>query len=150
MKKLIISFSILLFSFFSFPQSLNEEEINNKVTELLSKMTIEEKVGQMTQITLQVVSKQQGTKDQTHILDEAKLEETIVKYNVGSILNVYDVWHSIDYWHEIITKVQDIATKKTRLGIPVIYGIDAIHGATYTQNSTLFPQAINMAATFNK
>lgn len=150
MKKLIISFSILLFSFFSFPQSLNEDEINNKVTELLSKMTIEEKVGQMTQITLQVVSKQQGTKDQTHILDEAKLEETIVKYNVGSILNVYDVWHSIDYWHEIITKVQDIATKKTRLGIPVIYGIDAIHGATYTQNSTLFPQAINMAATFNK
>lgn len=113
-------------------------------------MTLEEKVGQMTQITLQAVSKKQGTKTQKHELDEKKLEEAIVKYHIGSILNVYDVAHSIEYWHEVITKIQDIATKKTRLGIPVIYGIDAIHGATYTKGSTLFPQALAVASTFNK
>ncbi len=132
---------------FLYSQSKSIEE---RVQELLSKMTIEEKVGQMTQVTLQAVSKTQGTKNQKHQLDEKKLEEAIVKYNVGSILNVYDVAHSIDYWHEVITKIQDLATKKTRLGIPVIYGIDAIHGATYTKGSTLFPQALAVASTFNK
>ena len=113
-------------------------------------VTIEEKVGQMTQVTIQVVSKQQGTKDQDHILDEKALEDAVLKYHVGSILNVYDKAHSVAYWHEIITKIQDLATKKSRLSIPVIYGIDAIHGPTYTQGATLFPQAISMAATWNK
>lgn len=126
------------------------DEIDQRVKDLLAKMTLEEKVGQMTQITLQAVSKVQGTKNQKHQLDDAKLEEAIKKYHVGSILNVYDVAHSIEYWHEIITKVQNIATKETRLGIPVIYGIDAIHGTTYTKGGTLFPQAISMAATWNK
>lgn len=147
MKKLFI----LVFVFF-FQISLNAQSksIEERVKELLSKMTIEEKVGQMTQITIQAVSKTQGTRYQKHELDEKKLEEAIVKYNVGSILNVYDVAHSIDYWHEVITKIQDLATKKTRLGIPVIYGIDAIHGATYTKGSTLFPQALAVASTFNR
>lgn len=125
------------------------DQIDQRVKDLISKMTLEEKVGQMTQVTIQAVSKVQGTKDQMHQLDDAKLEEAITKYHVGSILNVYDVAHSIDYWHEIINKIQDIATKKTRLKIPVIYGIDAIHGANYTKGATLFPQAINMAATWN-
>lgn len=56
----------------------------------------------------------------------------IVKYHVGSILNVYDKAHEINYWHEVINKIQDVATKKTRLNIPVMYGIDAIHGVIYT------------------
>lgn len=147
MQKMLIMFLVIVFQTSLFAQSKSIEE---RVQELLSKMTIEEKVGQMTQVTLQAVSKTQGTKNQKHQLDEKKLEEAIVKYNVGSILNVYDVAHSIDYWHEVITKIQDIATKKTRLGIPVIYGIDAIHGATYTKGSTLFPQALSVASTFNK
>ncbi|HMN49702.1 MAG TPA: glycoside hydrolase family 3 N-terminal domain-containing protein [Ignavibacteriaceae bacterium] len=125
------------------------EEIDHRVKDLLAKMTLEEKVGQMTQVTLQVVSKVQGTRNQMHQLDDAKLEEAIKKYHVGSILNVYDLAHSIEYWHEIINKIQNIATKETRLGIPVLYGIDAIHGTTYTKGGTLFPQAISMAATWN-
>ena len=124
-------------------------KVDAKVKELLSKMTLEEKVGQMTQVTIQAVSKVQGTKDQMHQLDEAKLEDAIKKYHVGSILNVYDIAHTAEYWHEILNKIQNIAVKETRLGIPVLYGIDAIHGATYTKGSTLFPQAISMAATWN-
>jgi beta-glucosidase len=127
----------------------SRKEIDVKVAQLLSQMTIEEKVGQMTQITLQAVSEKQGTKDQAHVLNDGALKDAILKYNVGSILNVYDAAHSISYWHEIITKIQNLATKESRLKIPVLYGIDAIHGATYTKGATLFPQAISMAATFN-
>lgn len=155
MKALLKIFTLVLIITFSLalnPQDpvKNSQQIDDKVKDLLSKMTLEEKVGQMTQVTLQAVSKVQGTKNQMHQLDVSKLEEAIKNYHVGSILNVYDVAHSLEYWHEIITKIQDIATKETRLGIPVIYGIDAIHGSTYTKGGTLFPQAINMAATFNK
>jgi beta-glucosidase len=149
--------SFMVFSILFFTLGLNpsdpikkSDEIDAKVKELLSKMTLEEKVGQMTQITIQAVSKIQGTKDQMHQLDDAKLEEAIKNYHIGSLLNVYDAAHSIEYWHEIITKIQNIATKETRLGIPVIYGIDAIHGSTYSKGGTLFPQAINMAATWNR
>lgn len=150
MKLKISTFIALSFLVTSLINAQQTKSIEERVSELLSKMTIEEKVGQMTQITLQAVSKTQGTKNQKHQLDEKKLEEAIVKYHVGSILNVYDVAHSIDYWHEVITKIQDLATKKTRLGIPVIYGIDAIHGATYTKGATLIPQALAVASTFNR
>ena len=149
--KNILLFAILLITLAFIPndQAKRSDTIELKVKELLSKMTLEEKVGQMTQVTLQAVSKVQGTKNQMHQLDEAKLEEALKNYHVGSILNVFDVAHSLDYWHQVINKIQDIATKETRLGIPVIYGIDAIHGTTYTQGGTLFPQAINLAATWN-
>jgi beta-glucosidase len=73
-----------------------------------------------------------------HQIDDAKLEDAIKNYHVGSIINVYDAAHSVEYWHEIITKIQNIAIKETRLGIPILYGIDAIHGTTYTKGSTLF------------
>ncbi|MFQ5641370.1 MAG: glycoside hydrolase family 3 N-terminal domain-containing protein [bacterium] len=123
--------------------------IEQKVQELLAKMTLEEKVGQMTQVTLQVVSKTRGTPEQKHEVDPEKLREAIVKYHVGSILNVYDLALTLDEWQTLITQIQDIATKETRLGIPVIYGIDAIHGANYVREATLFPQSIAMAATRN-
>lgn len=150
--KTIAVFLILVTSIGLKPLEPNNksDSLDQRVKDLLSKMTLEEKVGQMTQVTLQAVSKTQGTKNQKHEIDEAKLEEAIKKYHVGSILNVYDVAHSIEYWHEIINKIQNIARKETRLGIPIIYGIDAIHGATYTKGGTLFPQAISMAATWNK
>jgi beta-glucosidase len=130
---------IILVGFQNQPEKFNPKpETVTKVKTLLSEMTLEEKIGQMTQVTIQVVSAKQGTKDQHHVLDEKKLEEAVVKYKVGSLLNVYDVAHEIDYWHEIINKIQNLAVNETRLGIPVLYGIDAIHGATYTKGSTLF------------
>ncbi len=130
-------------------QIKKEEIIDKKVKALISQMTLEEKIGQMTQVTIETVAKQHGTATQHFEYDIDKMKDAIVKYHVGSILNVYDVALSLDYWHKLITEIQDIATKETRLKIPILYGIDAIHGATYTIGSTLFPQAINMAATFN-
>jgi beta-glucosidase len=135
------------------------QDIDAKVKQLLGKMTLEEKVGQMTQMTLAVISTGAGDpSDQTgptytagsHSIDAAKLEDALIKHHVGSILNVTSSAFSVDHWHEILNQIQDEATKKTRLHIPVIYGIDAIHGATYTLGSTLFPQAVAMAATFNR
>jgi beta-glucosidase len=82
-------------------------------------------------------------------IDPAKLEKAMVKYGVGSILNVSDQALTVDKWHEIIGQIQEAAVKKTRLGIPMIYGIDTIHGANYVQGATLFPQEIGMAATWN-
>lgn len=145
----LICLSIISFTSTEILSQKKNTELDERVKELLSQMTLEEKVGQMTQVTLQAVSKKQGTKDQHHELDETKLEEAILKYHVGSILNVYDVAHEAEYWHEVITKIQNIV-QKSRLKIPVIYGIDAIHGATYTKGATLFPQALAVASTWNK
>jgi beta-glucosidase len=142
---------LFFFSIQSQPEKFDpKSETISRVKSLLSDMTLEEKVGQMTQVTIQVVSAKQGTEDQNHVLDEEKLKEAVLKYKVGSLLNVYDVAHEIDYWHEIIDKIQNLAVNETRLGIPVLYGIDAIHGATYTKGATLFPQGINMSAAWNK
>jgi beta-glucosidase len=125
--------------------------IENKVKHLLSQMTLEEKVGQMTQVDFTVIGvpKEQNAEDQ---IDPAKLEDAVINHHVGSILNTPftpdNKSQSIEIWRKMMRTVQDAAAR-TRLKIPVIYGIDAIHGATYTQNSVLFPQAISMAATFN-
>jgi beta-glucosidase len=116
-----------------------------KANELLAKMTLEEKVGQMTQLEISMVS---TGRDQQIRIDPAKLEKAIVKYGVGSILNVADQALTLDHWHETIRQIQD-AAKRTRLKIPVLYGIDTIHGANYVQGSTLFPQPLAMAATWN-
>lgn len=122
-----------------------EPNNNQKIEDLLKRMTLEEKVGQMTQLTIGMIV---SGRDQDVKIDPAKLEKAIVKYGVGSILNVSDQALTIDRWHEIIADIQ-AAAKKTRLGIPVIYGIDSIHGANYVQGATLFPQEIGMAATWN-
>ena len=119
---------------------------SQKIEALLKRMTLEEKVGQMTQLAIGMIA---AGADQNIKVDPAKLEKAVVKYGVGSILNVADQALTLDHWHEIIRKIQEAATKKTRLGIPVIYGIDSIHGANYVQGATLFPQEIGMAATFN-
>lgn len=116
-----------------------------QIEALLKQMTVEEKVGQMTQFTIDMVT---SGKDQEVRLDQEKLEKAIVKYGVGSILNVTNQALPMDRWHEIIGGIQQ-AAQKTRLKIPVIYGIDSIHGANYVQGSTLFPQEIGMAATWN-
>ncbi|HVI71808.1 MAG TPA: glycoside hydrolase family 3 N-terminal domain-containing protein, partial [Pyrinomonadaceae bacterium] len=122
-----------------------ERDHTQKIEDLLKRMTLEEKVGQMTQLTIGMIV---NGRDQDIKIDPAKLEKAIVKYGFGSILNVSDQALTIDRWHEIIAEIQG-AAKKTRLGIPVIYGIDSIHGANYIQGATLFPQEIGMAATWN-
>src|ERR671913_1791990 len=123
-----------------------ERDHTQKIEDLLKRMTLEEKVGQMTQLAIGMIA---SGSDQNIKIDPAKLEKAIVKYGVGSILNVADQALTIDHWHDFIRQFQEAATKKTRLGIPVIYGIDSIHGANYVQGATLFPQEIGMAATFN-
>jgi beta-glucosidase len=122
-----------------------ERDNTRKIEDLIKRMTLEEKVGQMTQLAIGMIV---NGRDQDVKIDPAKLEKAIVKYGVGSILNVSDQALTLDRWHEIIGQIQE-AAKKTRLGIPVIYGIDSIHGANYVQGATLFPQEIGMAATWN-
>ena len=119
------------------------------VKELLRQMTLEEKIGQMMQVSIDLVSKGVDGRDQPHAIDPAKLEQALVTYHVGSILTDGGSAYSLQHWHEVITAIQDVATQKTRLRIPVLYGIDAIHGANFTMGATLFPQAISMASTWN-
>ncbi|HEY6122539.1 MAG TPA: glycoside hydrolase family 3 N-terminal domain-containing protein [Pyrinomonadaceae bacterium] len=116
-----------------------------KIESLIKRMTLEEKVGQMTQLQIGMIA---NGNNQDIRIDAAKLEKAISRYGVGSILNVSDQALTVDKWHEMIAQIQS-AAKKTRLGIPVIYGIDSIHGANYVQGATLFPQEIGMAATWN-
>jgi beta-glucosidase len=119
--------------------------IDGKVRQLVSKMTLEEKVGQMTQITLEQFAKED--KDSLLVLDEDKLRNGIVEHHLGSILNCGGQARTLKNWQQIITQMQDLATKETRLGIPILYGIDSIHGANYVLGATIFPQDIAMAAT---
>ena len=111
-------------------------------------MTLEEKVGEMTQLTLTAVSKTMGTASQPHELDLAKLEEAIVGHHVGSVLNVWDVASTMQHWHDVIATIQRAAQRR-RLQIPVLYGIDAVHGHNYLVGATLFPQNLAMAATWD-
>jgi beta-glucosidase len=123
----------------------SERDNSQRIEALLKQMTLEEKVGQMMQLTMEMIV---SGHDQNIQIDPAKLDKAIGKYGVGSILNVYDQALTIDKWHEVINQIQASATK-TRLKIPVIYGIDSIHGANYVRGATLFPQEIGMAATWN-
>ena len=111
---------------------------------LLRKLTLEEKVGQMTQVTSHLYLKD-ASSDQ---LDPKKLAEAVVDKKVGSILNVKAHAFSLEKWEEIIAAIQENVLK-TKNKIPVLYGIDSIHGASYVKGATLFPHNIGMAATRN-
>ncbi len=119
--------------------------LDARVDSLLALMTLEEKVGQMTQLELGMVT-DRDTFPQPIVPEQ--LERIVQDYHVGSILNVVDAAFTLDHWHEIITAVQDEAAQ-TRLGIPVLYGIDAVHGVNYTREAILFPQNQGLAATWN-
>ncbi len=128
-----------------------EDAMEKAITKLLGEMSLEEKAGQMTQITLDVISQMgpDGKAVEPHAMDQAKLDEAMGEFHVGSVLNVGSHTFSKEHWEEIVTTIQETAKKKGKRGIPVIYGIDAIHGATYTSESTLFPQELGLAATWN-
>jgi beta-glucosidase len=156
MKMLKAKRSILILSLFALLEcSMNthaaSEPIEDKVKELLSQMTLEEKAGQMTQIDFSVVGTPAVSGEEPPI-DRTRLEDAVINHHVGSILNApftpANRAAPIVTWRKITAAVQEVS-QRTRLKIPVIYGIDAIHGATYTQGAVLFPQAISMAATFN-
>jgi len=126
---------------------------NTRVEALLARMTLEEKVGQMAQINLDVIAKgaQRTASDEPLAIDVNKLRDAVVKYHVGSVLNAANNRaRTPEVWHKLISQIQDVATKETRLKIPIIYGIDAVHGETYTAGATMFPQEVAQAATRNR
>ncbi len=112
---------------------------------LVKKMTLQEKAGQMTQITLALIAKG-GWGNEDGALDPAELKKIVVDHHIGSILNTTAHALPVDTWTKLITQIQD-ETKNTRLKVPVVYGLDAIHGQTYTMDATLFPHNIAIAAT---
>ena len=122
--------------------------IEANIRQWLQKMTLEEKIGQMCEITIDVVTDMEGSRNGFR-LDEALLDTVIGKYKGGSLLNVpLSVAQKKEVWAETIRKIQEKSMKV--IGIPCIYGVDQIHGTTYTLDGTLFPQGINMGAAFNR
>ena len=123
--------------------------IEKKIDALLAKMTVEEKAGEMTQLSLDMICV--GSPYNLNVpntIDPEKLKNVIQNYHVGSILNVGTSAHTAADWQTIITAIQNEAAK-SRLKIPVLYGIDAIHGVNYTLGTTLYPQPIGVASTWN-
>lgn len=123
--------------------------IEMRVDSVLSKMTLEQKVGQMTQLTIDVLTK--GGPFVSHApfeLEDSLLDTVFVKYQIGSILNTFsNTPQTTQEWYKNLKKMQEKALANG--GIPMVYGVDAIHGVTYTIGATLFPQQIGMGATFN-
>jgi beta-glucosidase len=116
-----------------------------RIRDLLGRMTLKEKVGQMTQLEIGMVTDGQ---DLAIHVNPAKLRKAVVDYGVGALLNVKDQALPVEKWRETISAIQ-AAAAESRLKIPVIYGIDTIHGANYVAGATLFPQPLGMAATWN-
>ena len=130
----------------------DEEAISARAEEILSRMTLEEKVGQMTQVTLDVIGKGEDrySSYEPLSLDRDLVEKAIRDYHVGSFLNTANNRaRTREKWYAIIKEIQDINKAQSRLDIPIIYGVDEIHGATYTAGATMFPQQIGQAAARN-
>ncbi len=144
--------SIFIISFIAGCDNMppGKDNIDEKANRLLEQMTLEEKVGQMTQITLLEITKERENDSDPLVIDEKKLKEAMSKYHIGSFFDNGGAANSIENWHEIITKIQDASKNNTRLNIPVMYGIDAIHGVNYTLGATIFPQSIALAASRNR
>jgi beta-glucosidase len=144
MKRLPIAlFCLLLIHHISAQPATGRQQIDA----LIKQMTLDEKIGQMTQVTMALVAKG-GWGNQDGSLDPVMLKKAVQDYKVGSILNTTAHALPVEVWRQVQTQIQDEA-KQTRLKIPIVYGLDGIHGQTYTLNATLFPQNIGMAATRN-
>lgn len=124
--------------------------IHTKVDSILNLMTLEEKAGQMTQIGIPAILEQDGYWDaaDTLIIDSAKLIKALTEYPVGSFVGKGYYPPSRQEYYRLIKQIQDYAVHETRLGIPIVYATDAVHGAHYTESSTIFPHQLAMAATW--
>lgn len=122
-----------------------DPEIEAAVEATLARMTLEEKIGQMTELAIDLFGEM---KDGQFVINTDRLNEAIGKYKVGSILNAPGQALTPENWEKIITQIQEVSMKE--LGIPCIYGLDQNHGTTYTLGGILFPQNINVGATFNR
>ncbi|HWC54220.1 MAG TPA: glycoside hydrolase family 3 protein, partial [Chitinophagaceae bacterium] len=123
--------------------------IEKKVEQLLKQMTLEEKVGQMAQVAIDKIGHLDNA-SQIFVVDDDKLNDIVINYKVGSLLNVPPgTLLTAQQWNEIMEKTQS-AAQKTRLKIPVLYGLDDIHGVNYVAGTTIFPQEIGQAATWNR
>lgn len=131
------------------PAIPQDEKIEAAIKEQLSKMTLEEKVGQMTQLTIDMVTDFPASYTSGKFtLSQGKLDTVIGIYKVGSLLNVpLSVSQTPQTYHEMMVKVQKLSMKE--IGIPCLFGLDQIHGSTYVLGGTLLPQNINLAASFN-
>lgn len=149
-KKFLFLFLLALTLVGCEQKKTTDQQVEKKINELISKMSLEEKVGQMAQFTIDVLGKGGSVyaSDEPFELDPVMLDTVFGKYKVGSILNTSNNRaRTTEVWENTIKIIQEKALQET--GIPVIYGIDAIHGVTYTAGATFFPQQIGMAATFN-
>lgn len=133
---------------YSTPAIPADADLESRVKEIVSKMSLEDKVGQMCEVTIDLVQCDTLVNGQVE-LDPGKVDSIFNKYRVGSVLNVpMGFAQTPEAWYRVISGIQDASMKA--LGIPDIYGVDQNHGSTYTAGGTLFPQEINMAASFNR
>jgi len=147
---LLLLAGILLFSCQSEKQADPDQEIYKKVDSLLTEMTLEEKAGQMLNLGLAaLLTGDFYSPRDTLIFDEEKVQRLLVEYGAGSVQNLGFYPLTPKEWKYYIGVVQKTVLENTRLKIPVLYGIDAVHGANYTAGSVMFPHQINLAATFN-
>ena len=152
-NKLFACFLSSIILFFHAIAQTSPVQINHsfesKIALLLKQMTLEEKVGQMAQVAIDAIGKVDYEK-QTFTIDPDKINDVIVNYKAGSILNTPPgILLSAGQWNQVLSDIQN-AAKKTTLKIPVLYGLDDIHGVNYAAGTTLFPQEIGQAATWNR
>lgn len=133
----------------STPAIPRDEALEKKVKEIMSKMTLKDKVGQMCEIEVSLVLADKPDKNGLPVLDDEKLKTAFDEFRVGSVLNTPQ-GHAQDRftWYKIIDGIQKASMKY--IGIPDVFGVDQNHGTTYTEGGILFPQEINMAASFNR
>lgn len=150
MKKILLSISLLALAYTAsanVPVIKSDPKIEAQVEQTLKKLTLEEKIGQM----MELVTDLFGANDKNGVfyIDEYKTDSILSRYKIGSILNAPNTCApSAKQWEKYIAQIQKISMK--RIGIPCVFGLDQNHGSTYTQGGTLFPQNINVAATFNR
>ena len=150
MKKILFSISMLALAYTAsanVPVIKSDPKIEAQVEQTLKKLTLEEKIGQM----MELVTDLFGANDKNGVfyIDEHKTDSILSRYKIGSILNAPNTCApTAKQWEKYIAQIQKISMK--RIGIPCVFGLDQNHGSTYTQGGTLFPQNINVAATFNR
>lgn len=129
------------------PVIKSDAQIEAKVKQTLQKLTLEEKIGQMVELTIDVFCTNNANGQL--VLDEAKVDSLLARYKIGSILNAPGTTApTAKEWEKYQATIQRLSMK--HIGVPCVFGLDQNHGSTYTQGGTLFPQNINVAATFNR